>query len=222
MLLEAFCFNRGLLSLHSQEKLCINQFISVVYRPVSVGCTWPIYFWPQEHSRFRSEKFWIFLKAATCLTSQYFQGLALKISIRHFPRTLAREISSDDRSGTRQKERKVFMDNFKASIRIEAARKCAKVEALFIDAPIPIEAMTLYRLLRALWLADLESYFREFGLLPIRAEDAQDGSLSLGFGSLTVFEGSICQIINDECERRQKESLSQICRTESGRHYGLS
>jgi hypothetical protein len=117
------------------------------------------------------------------------------------PRVIS-SLKSKPKNLSSEAERTV-MENQKELIRIEADRKCTRIEEMFIDSAIPVEVMTHYRLQRAIALANLNSYLSEFGYLPIRFEDAQDAALDLGWGPLSAFERSVCELINEECERRE-------------------
>lgn len=96
----------------------------------------------------------------------------------------------------------------KMNVRHQAYRRMSRIEELFQDRDIPTEVMALYRLMKLIYSASFENYFREFGFLPVDLGDVNEAKqVFFNWGPVTAFERETCELLNSYCEQRERQAV---------------
>lgn len=90
-----------------------------------------------------------------------------------------------------------------------ALRRCYEIEETHghVHVHVPPHIMSVYILMRAIALGDLDSYIQEIGPMAISKLEAEQGKQELGWGRLTPFELECMSVVNRFVERHQSPHL---------------
>lgn len=86
-----------------------------------------------------------------------------------------------------------------------AYQRIAWMDANLAGHHVTDEQQSYYRLVAAIYHANLRRYYDAFGWTPIDENDAFDGKYELGWGELTAFERHTISLINNDIARKEQE-----------------
>ena len=96
-------------------------------------------------------------------------------------------------------------------LRMIARQRTLKIEERYADRHVPPNISAIYRLYRAIVLADLNEYVAEIGPSPISASDARDGKAELGWSDqLSAFESDCVRAVNKFIACGHRPPLARI------------